>query len=102
MPSDPIIQKAVLDAIADVNLQLSEEEQVLVALDALLFGSGGRFDSLSLVNFATSVEERLQASGKPSLNLLEDASFFEGMQNLGSAQSFVDFVEAKLSRPASK
>ena len=49
----------IYEAIDEINRSLDPEQALDRSTDTVLFGESGRLDSLSFVNFAVTVEEKL-------------------------------------------
>jgi acyl carrier protein len=61
--TDEAIQGAVLQAMRSANLARDASMQLVVSLDAPLFGPDSSLDSLGLVALLLDIEEALQALG---------------------------------------
>lgn len=58
------LEALIAEAIEELNLQLDEEKQIEALPETVLFGRGGKLDSLGLVNLIVLVEEKVfDASG---------------------------------------
>jgi acyl carrier protein len=54
------VEKAVFEAIDEVNLQLPKGVVIEKSLDAHLYGKTGKLESLDFVAFIVEVEEKIQ------------------------------------------
>ena len=66
------IVKILYAAIDDLNLQLPPEQQLEKSTATVLFGDGGRLDSLGLVTFIVAAEQKLTESAGISLTLADE------------------------------
>ncbi len=66
------VQEILFKAVEEINLELQLEDRLTPAMDTILFGEGGRLDSIGLVTFVLLVEEKLQAKTSLPLSLSDD------------------------------
>ena len=62
----------VYEAIDVVNRQLPPARRLRKAPDTIIVGAGGALDSLAVINFVLTLEERVAAAGSPVALLDED------------------------------
>jgi D-alanine--poly(phosphoribitol) ligase subunit 2 len=58
MESEKIVH-IIFAVIDETNAELSADWQIEKSKDAILFGNGGKLDSLGIVNFIVAVEDRV-------------------------------------------
>ena len=87
----------ILEALAELNAQLPPGQKVPVSPDTLLFGQGGKLDSLSLVNFILLVEERLETEFGVSMTLADERAMSQRNSPFRSIQSLSEYVNQLLS-----
>jgi acyl carrier protein len=81
----------IRSAIAELNLQLSPEQQLGISSDSRLFGDGGPLDSLGLVNLLVLTEERISNEFGLDVTLLDEQ--VEADQSpFRTVQTFTDYV----------
>jgi hypothetical protein len=56
---DGVLQ-VVYESISYLNDQLPQEQRILPSLSTVLFGAGGKLDSLGLANFIVIAEQKLE------------------------------------------
>ena len=57
------IEQIIFDALKAANQSRDSSEQIVISSDALLYGTGGQLDSMSLVALLIDIEEALQDEG---------------------------------------
>ena len=72
MVSLTTVTSQILEALVELNQLLPPEQRLSVSSDTLLFGTGGRLDSLGLVNLILLVEERVQSEFGIEIALSDD------------------------------
>ena len=68
-----LAERIVAEAVADLNLQRSAEDQIGKDPHALLFGPGGSLDSLGLVQLIAGVENGVEDASGQRVNLADEA-----------------------------
>ena len=68
-----LAERIVVEAVADLNLQRSAEDQIGKDPHALLFGPGGSLDSLGLVQLIAEVENGVEDASGQRVNLADEA-----------------------------
>ncbi len=85
------IRAAILSAIDEVNPILPPAMQLSHDPDAAIFGKGGKLDSLGLVNFVLTVEEKLLVQGWP-VTLTDERAMSQHRSPFRSIESLSSFV----------
>jgi acyl carrier protein len=92
---------AVYAALSELNLQLPKGEQVEQSLSAVLFGAGGKLDSLALANFIVIVEGKLEAAFGFQFDLTQDDPFSSGTGHFQTVQSLVGYISGVVQQRSS-
>ena len=71
MESCPPVIQVMHDAIEEVNQGLNPEERFEAGPGTVLIGEGGTLSSLSLVNFITALEERIERVFRCQISLVD-------------------------------
>lgn len=87
------IESTVLAAVDEVNLTLPENMKLEPTPDAVVFGRGGKLDSLGLVNFILAVEERLYADLAMEVSLADERAMSQTRSPFRSISSLVDYIQ---------
>lgn len=66
------IMQVIFKAVDEINLQLPEEQKIKKDPETILFGKGGLLDSLGLVNFISTVEQKINEELKINITLADD------------------------------
>ena len=89
--TDEAIQEAVLQAMRSANLARDAATQLLVSLDAPLFGPDSSLDSLGLVALLLDIEEALQALGCDVV-LSDERAMSQKRSPFRTVQSMVAYI----------
>jgi acyl carrier protein len=82
----------IYSALSELNLQRPKGEQVEPSLSTVLFGAGGRLDSLALANFIVIAESKLEEAFGGQIDLTQDDPFSPETGHFQTVQSLVDYV----------
>lgn len=93
------VRAAIFAAIEEVNRGLSPESRLEKTVETVLFGPGGRLDSLNSVNLVLGIEEKLAEAFGVQVGLAEAMVAEGGGELPATVGGLVDFVCEKLSRP---
>lgn len=85
------IQSAILSAVKEVNEILPPELRLSSEPEAVIFGKGGKLDSLGLVSFVLAVEERLAERGW-KVSLTDECAMSQNRSPFRSIQALTSFV----------
>jgi acyl carrier protein len=83
---------AICSAISELNVQLPKGGHVEQSLDTVLFGAGGRLDSLALANFIVIAEQKLDESFGFHIDLTQDDPFSPETGHFQTVQSLVGYI----------
>jgi len=93
------IQNAIVAALNDVNQILPPSMQLSSDPDAVIFGKGGKLDSLGLVNFVMAVEEQLMQCGW-KVTLTDDRAMSQSRSPFRSIRALAGFIAEITGGPA--
>ncbi len=82
----------VMEAVEELNLQLEEHQQITVAPDTVLFGKGGKIDSLGLVNLIVILEGILQDAYNLDLSLADERAISQKNSPFRTVQSLAEYI----------
>ena len=88
------VQVIIRESIMAVNEEKMGGEQIPVADDTVLMGSGTVLDSLDFILLVTNIEERLFASTKRQYQLAQDMGAFENDNPFRTADTLSDHILA--------
>jgi acyl carrier protein len=89
--TDAAIQDIVLNAMRTANLARAENEQLVVASTAPLFGPDSPLDSLGLLSLLLDVEEALHSAGCPVM-LSDDRAMSQRRSPFRTVASLVEYI----------
>lgn len=90
------ILDAIYGAIDEVNAAQGSENQIAKDPASVLFGQGGKLDSLGLLTFVLQVEQRVQAAGHPSFTLTDEKSMADTPTAFRTVDTLADYVVGRL------
>jgi acyl carrier protein len=90
-PLDRVVG-VIYSALSEMNAQLPEGGRVEHSLSTVLFGAGGRLDSLALANFIVIAEQKLEESFGFQFDLTQEDPFSSETGHFRTVQSLVDYV----------
>lgn len=86
------VVSVIYSALSELNLQLPEGKKVEQSLSTVLFGAGGRLDSLALANLIVIAEKKLEESFRFQFDLTRDDPFSSGTEHFQTVQSLVAYI----------
>ena len=78
MKNNEKIIQSIMNAIDEINERYPEEKRLSKSVDTVLTGQSGKLDSLGLVNFVVSVEERIQNDLGINISLADEIGNVDG------------------------
>lgn len=96
MASKQQITDAIYGAIDEVNAAQGSENQIAKDSKAILFGQGGKLDSLGLLTFVLQVEQRVQSAGHPSFTLTDEKAMADTATAFRTVESLSDYIVSRL------
>ena len=79
MKNNGKIIQSIMDAIDEINERYPEEKRLSKSVDTVLTGESGKLDSLGLVSFIVSVEERIQNDLGVNISLADEMGNVDGV-----------------------
>src|SRR5271154_1041635 len=92
------VLRVIYESIADLNMQLPEEQRIRKSLSTVLFGAGGTLDSLGLANFIVIAEQKLEESYGFRVDLTEDDPFSPTTGHFRTVNSLATYVSELAAR----
>jgi acyl carrier protein len=90
-------RELVLGAVKNLNAQRGADEQISDSLDAPLFGTGTKLDSLGLVTLLLEIEERIHQSHGVSLTLADERAMSEKRSPFRTIAALAEYVDKRLA-----
>jgi hypothetical protein len=92
------VVRVIYSALSELNLQLGKREQIEHSLSTVLFGAGGRLDSLALANFIVIAEQKRDESFGFHIDLTQDDPFSTETGHFQTVQSLVGYISRLVSQ----
>ena len=95
MPNIDRIFRALVRVVDQLNRELPPEQRLTRTPETVVFGRGGRLDSLGLVNFLVLAEQQLQDEFNVHLSLADERAMSQERSPFRTLTSMAEYV-AKL------
>jgi acyl carrier protein len=92
------VVSVIYSALSELNLQLPKSGRVEKSVSTVLFGEGGKLDSLALANFIVIVEVKLEAAFGFPFDLTQDDPFSSETGHFQTVQSLVEYIYRLVQR----
>jgi acyl carrier protein len=86
------VLKVIYESVSELNLQLPEGQRIEKSPAAVLFGAGGKLDSLALANFIVITEQKLDECFGCRVDLTQDDPFSPTTGHFGTIRSLATYV----------
>ena len=93
MPSNERIAKAVYAAVDELNEQLPGGVQVEKTLDAPLYGSTGKLESLDFVTLIMEVEEKINAEFGTDITIADENLLSKEKSPFSTLGTLIDYLQ---------
>ena len=101
MATDERVSKAVLSAVDELNTQLPAGVAVEKALDAPLYGAGGKLESLDFVTLIMEVEEKINAEFGTNITIADENLLSKEKSPFSNLRTLIEYLEELLKQPGS-
>ena len=88
---DGVLQ-VIYESVSDLNMQLPAQQQIVKSLSTILFGGGGKLDSLGLANFIVITEQKLEERYGFRIDLTEDDPFSPSTGHFRNIHSLATYI----------
>ncbi len=85
----------ITHCIVSLNDSLTDEEQIPISQDSVLFGEGSSMDSMGLLNLLMDLEDQLADQGFET-TILDDHALSQKHSPFKSITSLVDYIYRKI------
>jgi len=99
MPTDERITKAVFAAVDGLNEQLPAGVQVEKSLDAPLYGSSGKLESLDFVTLIMEVEEKINAEFGTDITIADENLLSKERSPFSTLGTLTEYLSELLKSP---
>ncbi|HEB50696.1 MAG TPA: acyl carrier protein [Desulfobulbus sp.] len=84
-------------AIDDLNLQLPPEQRLEKSAETVLFGEGGRLDSLGLVTFIVAAEQKVTEVAGITLTLADEKAMSRRNSPFRTVGTLAEYIGERLA-----
>jgi acyl carrier protein len=98
MPNDERIAKAIYAAVDELNEQLPSGVHVDKALDAPLYGSTGKLESLDFVTLIMEVEEKINAEFGTDITIADENLLSKEKSPFSNLGTLIDYLRELLTK----
>lgn len=96
MPNHEKIVQAVYNAVDEMNEQLPKGVKIEKSLDAGLYGSTGKLESIDVVGFIIEVEDQIKSEFGVSITIADDRAMSQKNSPLLTLGSLTAYLEELL------
>lgn len=89
--SEKIIQ-VIFDTVDELNEQYTEEQRLAKSIDTVLFGEGGKLDSIGVVTLIVATEQKLEEIFDISLTLADEKAMSQERSPFRTIGSLADYI----------
>lgn len=90
------VLNAILASIDEINVNVPEEGQLSKSQDTVLFGSGGKLDSLGLVNFILTVEDKIEEEFGERITLATESALSQKSSPFANVRMLATHIDLLL------
>jgi acyl carrier protein len=92
------VLKVIYASVSDLNQQLPREQKIEPSPATVLFGAGGRLDSLGLANFIVITEQKLDEALGFQIDLTENDPFSAATGHFRTIQSLATYISELVAK----
>jgi len=85
-----------MNSIEEINRQLENEHQLEKSTNTVLFGEGGKLDSLGLINLVVAVEQNIEDEFDVTITLADERAMSQENSPFRTVGSLADYIELLL------
>lgn len=85
-----------MQTFEELNEQLPDRQQIPLSTEAIIFGEGGKLDSLGLVNLVLLVEERISDELGYEIAIADEKAVSQKDSPFRSAQTLAEYINQLL------
>lgn len=98
MPNDERISKAVFAAVDELNEQMPKGAQIEKSLDATLYGTSGKLESLDFVTLIMEVEEKINKEFGTDITIADENLLSKQKSPFSTLGTLIDYLQDLLSK----
>ena len=85
-----------MNSIEEINRQLENEHQLEKYTNTVLFGEGGKLDSLGLINLVVAVEQNIEDEFDVTITLADERAMSQETSPFRTIGTLMDYIEMLL------
>ena len=89
---DKKIKQAIFNSIEEINQQLEKEDKLENSVDTILFGEGGKLDSLGLINLVVAAEQNIEDEFDVTITLADERAMSQENSPFMNVGSLVEYI----------
>lgn len=97
MPNDERITKAVFAAVDELNEQMPKGAEIEKNLDAALYGTSGKLESLDFVTLIMEVEEKINAEFGTDVTIADENLLSKQKSPFSTLGTLIDYLQELLT-----
>ena len=92
MAVDEKVIGLIFNVVDEINQQLSKNNQLKKSTETILFGKSGILDSLGLVNFIVSTEQKIEEEFGTAISLTDEKAMSQKNSPFKSIGTLADYI----------
>ena len=92
MAVDEKVIGLIFNVVDEINQQLSKNNQLKKSTETILFGKSGILDSLGLVNFIVSTEQKIEEEFGTTISLTDEKAMSQKNSPFKSIGTLADYI----------
>ena len=102
MAVDEKVTGLIFNVVDEINQQLPKNNQLKKSTDTILFGKSGVLDSLGLVNFIVSTEQKIEEELETTISLTDEKAMSQKNSPFKSIGTLADYIVSILKEKKSE
>jgi acyl carrier protein len=90
------ITKLIYEVFDEINVQLTNENQLAKSTKTIIFGKDGQLDSLGLVNLVVMIEQNIEDNYDVEITIADERAISQKHSPFSTVRSLADYIELLL------
>ena len=96
MKNRKTIENLIINAVKEINKQLSQEQQLGQSTKTVLFGKDGKLDSLGLVTLLVIIEQNIEDELDVSITIADERAMSQKHSPFRTIGTLADYIDMLL------
>ena len=96
MKNRKTIENLIINAVKEINKQLSQEQQLGQSTKTVLFGKDGKLDSLGLVTLLIIIEQNIEDEFDVSITIADEKAMSQKRSPFKTIGTLADYIDMLL------